>query len=75
VTVRIVMPVQKHDGEGSAAFTVSESFDECLDHVAPISPPSSALEHRQNCIFTDAESGDRIYIDPRHVAYMEENPA
>lgn len=61
-----------HIAEGNpTSIEVVEDFDKCLDHVVPLSQPSSALEARHTALYTDPE-GNRLYIPPHLVGVIEE---
>lgn len=71
----IITNVPAEEGEGPRPLVVSETFDEVVDKIAPLANPSSALEHRSLCIYTD-EDGNRIWCPPAYVAMVyEHDPA
>lgn len=69
---RITIPIGRHDGTGSFSAIVREDFDEVLERVAPMTQPSSALEHRARSVYIDL-AGNRMYAPPQAIALVEEN--
>lgn len=70
---RIIMQYYSPDDAGHVhTFIVQEDFDTVLNKISPLSAPSSTVEGRGNCVFTQ-ESGDRVFVLPQHVFGIEEN--
>ena len=75
MATRIVVPMSPAEGEAygrSTQFFVQESYDEILERMAPLTPPTSALEHRMTLTFT-LTNGNRLYLHPKDIMWIEEN--
>lgn len=71
-TTKILVPIQEHDEVGSKNVYVVESYDEVIEKIQPLAPPTSALEHRTQFQYT-LPDGRRVWIPPMSIAYVEEN--
>lgn len=73
MSVRVVIPIESPEGGGSKEFIVSDSMEDVMEKITPLQAPSSALENRTRCTFTDAETGGLIVIPQlQAIMYAEE---
>lgn len=61
-------------GETDKAYKVevSESFEECMEHLIPLNPPNGAMQSRETCMYTVHDTGKRMFIAPNTVGIIEE---
>lgn len=58
--------------DGPVTVDVEEDFDTVFGRIAPVTPPSSSLEARNNIVYTDL-AGNRVIIPVQAVALVREN--
>lgn len=68
---RLILPFADKDG-ASMRVEVAQNFNTVLNQVDPMNPPTSQLEHRTNCQYTNRETGAQFFIPPAHVLAFEE---
>jgi hypothetical protein len=66
----LTMAVQDPAGTSSWRVLVQETFEEVLEHVSPLTPPSSSLEARTRLTYT-APDGRPLMIRPDTVVHVE----
>jgi hypothetical protein len=72
MATRVTLGIQmRGQGDGSGQVLLSDDFDTVFNRIAPVSPPSSALEARQNLVHQTTD-GKRMLIFPQHVVLVEE---
>lgn len=73
MATKLILAIQDPEGDSSAVIKVEETFDEVLDHIMPISQPSSSLEMRQ-CVTYITTEGNRVMVNSHHIMWAEELP-
>lgn len=71
MTTLVTLSVQDHETGKSKQVELADDFDTVFDRIAPLTMPSSNLEHRTKMLHTLTD-GRRIAIQPMLIAVIEE---
>lgn len=74
MTTRLTLTIAGSESGIGKTIDVSESYDEVLNKVVPISPPSSAEGHQINFTYNKADGSGRVLVHPNLIGTAEENP-
>lgn len=72
MTTRLLLTCLGPSGEEPASHVVTETFDEVLEKIWPLTSPSTALEGRAKHIYTKT-NGARVAIHPNLIGTIEEH--
>ncbi len=72
MATKLTLHISLKGSEQSGEVLVSETYDEVLNKLWPLQQASSALEFRQEMMYTKPD-GDRLTIHKNSIIMVEEN--
>lgn len=73
MSTKLTLTIAGDKGEGKPkVLYVTESFDEAMEKILPLTPPSSSLESRGQCIWQGTD-GRRYLCSSHYIATAEED--